>query len=181
MRVTSNSKVILTATQYERYQTEKDLFLALGYTDSDYLELQRLGSYASTLINKSVVVASAAARLKKQEGRRVQTVKGYKGRNLFAYIETDTCFYFILETPLFVLMPNDRKLLQESPVWNLLQQVEQLRAAVWVESAEQTDSTDTVHPANESPLIHAPGPVIEESPNTPGLFERFVRWLAFKF
>ena len=181
MRVTSNGKVILTTVLAELVKQNATLFRGMGYGEDDHSDLLKLIGYRDTLLNKSVVIAQAAGKLRRDEGRRVQTVKGSSGRNLYAYIEGDQAIYVILETPVNVLLPKDRAHLQGTEAWQLITLIDEIRVSTMDTLAKAAERTTTANVSvNEDPII-ADGPVIEETQHKPGIFERAVRWIAAKF
>jgi tRNA(Phe) wybutosine-synthesizing methylase Tyw3 len=123
-----------------------------------------------TLLHNSVVIANQAAKLRRERGWKVTTIKGCNKKNLFIYIEGNNGIYVIFETPLTVLTPRDHDNFRHRHGYALLQAIEAIRL--------DTMMAKTIEP--EPVAIEATGPVIEEPYKPVGLFERFFTWLSKK-
>lgn len=170
--ITLHGKPIYTPTML---QLSRDTMIeSPSFTDIDLERLAKLEDYKAYLINAFTVIAAGAGRLRREEGLRVTTIKGCKGRNLYAFIEAQDAIYVLLETPLTTILPKDRDHLKTSEHYQLVATIEEIRVKVM-----------DIRNAKPEPIItpddNVDTPRLDEPYKPVGVFERFLHWLTSKF
>lgn len=170
--ITLHGKPIYTPTMLQLF---RDTTIERSpFTDLDLERLAKLEDYKAYLINAFTVIAAGAGRLRREEGLRVTTVKGCKGRNLYAFIEAKDAIYVLLETPLITVTPNDRDHLKKSEHYQLVTAIEEVRVKI-------IDTRNVKPDPIVTPEDNLDTPRIDEPYKPTSVFERFLRWLTSKF